>query len=57
MFLRVIGKLRYTPVNASFTVKKLGVRESKLYMRVFVLSNTSSNQRGKRAIAVRVIEV
>ena len=31
-------KLMYTPVNFSFTIQKLGLRGSKLYKRVFVIS-------------------
>ena len=38
MFWAVIRKIMYTPVNPSFTIKKWGLRESKLYRNVFVMT-------------------
>ena len=37
MFWAEIRKIMYTPVNPSFTIKKWGLRGSKLYRRVFVM--------------------
>ena len=39
MFLRRIRKIMYTPVNPSFTIKKWGLRGSKLYRYVFVMKS------------------
>ena len=38
MFLSKNKKITYTPINPSFTVKKWGLRGSKLYRHVFVMS-------------------
>ena len=37
MFWAEIRKIMYTPVNPSFTIKKWGLRGSKLYRHVFVM--------------------
>ena len=41
MFCAEIRKILYTPVNPSFTVKKWGLRGSKLHRRVFVMCRMS----------------
>ena len=40
MFWAEIRKIMYIPVNPSFTIQKWGLRESKLYRRVFVMQIT-----------------
>ena len=37
IFQAKIRKIMYTPVNPSFTIKKWGLRESKLYRHVFIM--------------------
>ena len=41
MFWAEIRKIMYTPVNPSFTIKKWGLRGSKLYRYVFVMTWTA----------------
>ena len=36
-------KIMYTPVNPSFTIQKWGLRGSKLYRNVFVMTDTKRN--------------
>ena len=43
MFWAEIRKIMYTPVNPSFTIKKWGLRGSKLYRHVFVMHSVVSN--------------
>ena len=38
-FRAEIRKIMYTPVKPSFTILKWGLRESKLYRRVFVMGH------------------
>ena len=46
MFLAETRKIMYTPVNPSFTIKKWGLRGSKLYRHVFVMMFEYKGGRG-----------
>ena len=44
----------YSPVNPSFTIQKWGLRGSKLYRRVFVMTNMLSAELAQRVVKVKV---